>query len=279
MDQYKNKDMSSTPTTSTIIDPYMATFVAMDDISRKITNLLEQNNQLVTQYKENNLYNLQSINQNKENTLSLLNQLTENHKQLLKESKEDNLLLLKQAKDANIQLLKNIVKINNDAEKRYQITEKKYQDTEKKYQDTENRYTQIMEVFNKLLDISYNNQKLLVSILGELKAGADEGEFLRRDGTVTTTQFTILNAMSNPGHPVKAYTVRNDGPNTIYVAHNAAYSSTLDADTIDVTSNTSRFEEILANEDIKFVFNRNAVRSVHILAKDGDSQFRAWLTW
>jgi hypothetical protein len=78
---------------------------------------------------------------------------------------------------------------------------------------------------------------------------------------------------------VKGYTVKNDGPNNIFVGHNVAISSEVDADIVDVTTAVSRFDIVEPNEDIKFVFNRKRIRNVHILAQGGDSQFRTWLVW
>lgn len=147
--------------------------------------------------------------------------------------------------------------------------------------------------FNKLIELSIKNQKTLSSILehtiknemrldviqDQLLAEADNGQFLRTSGTVTTTEFTIIDTNISPGHMVKGYTVKNDGPNNIFVAHNVAISSDVDADIIDVTTLTSRFDEVLPNEDIKFVYNRRTIRNVHILASGGNSQFRCWLVW
>jgi hypothetical protein len=146
---------------------------------------------------------------------------------------------------------------------------------------------------NKLVDLSIINEKTLSSLLNytiknekrleviqeQLLEDADEGQFLRLSGTVITNRFTIIDTNVAPEHMVKGYTVKNDGPNNIYVGHNVAVSSEVDADIIDVTSNASRFNIVEPNEDIKFVFNRNRIRNVHLLASGGDSKFRAWLTW
>lgn len=147
--------------------------------------------------------------------------------------------------------------------------------------------------FNKLIDISIKNQKTLSSLLeytvknekrleiiqDQLLEEADEGQFIRTSGTVTTTRFTIIDTNVAPGHMVKGYTVKNDGPNNIFVGHNVAISSEVDADIVDVSSIVSRFDIVEPNEDIKFVFNRKRIRNVHILASGGNSQFRAWLVW
>jgi len=142
-----------------------------------------------------------------------------------------------------------------------------------------NLFIKNQQTLSSLLDYTIKNEKRLSVIEEEMLAEADSGEFLRRTGTVTTTNFVIIDTNASPGHMVKGYTVINDGPNNIYVGHNMAISSELDVDIIDVTSDTSRFALILPGEDFKFVFNRRKIRNVHILANGGDSTFRAWLTW
>ncbi len=140
-------------------------------------------------------------------------------------------------------------------------------------------FSKTQQTLSSLLDYTIRNEKRLAVIEEEMLAEADSGEFLRRFGTVTTTQFVIIDTNVAPGHLVKGYTVINDGVNNIYVGHNMAISSEVDADIIDVTSDTSRFTQVLPGEDIKFVFNRRRIRNVHILASGADSTFRAWLTW
>ncbi len=140
-------------------------------------------------------------------------------------------------------------------------------------------YIKNQQILSSLLDYTIKNEKRLAVIEEEILAEADSGEFLRRTGTVTTTQFVIIDTNVAPGHLVRGYTVINDGANIIYVGHNMAISSELDADIIDVTSDTARFAQVLPGEDIKFIFNRQRIRNVHILSVGGNSTFRAWLTW
>lgn len=146
---------------------------------------------------------------------------------------------------------------------------------------------------NKLIDLSIINQKTLSSLLEytvknekrleiiqeQILAEADNGQFLRTSGTVTTTKFTIIDTNVAPGHMVKSYTVKNDGPNTIFVAHNVAISSEVDADIVDISGIVSRFNVVLPNEDVRFAYNRKTIRNIHILSSGGDSQFRSWLAW
>lgn len=130
----------------------------------------------------------------------------------------------------------------------------------------------------KLLDVTLTNRKLLYNILKELKDEADEGEFIILRGTATTTAFNVIETSVEPGHPVKGYEVSNSGPNTIYVGHNISQQGVL-PDLVDVTSSVSRFQQILSKENIKFVYNRNKINNLAILASGGNSTFRVWLTW
>ncbi len=146
---------------------------------------------------------------------------------------------------------------------------------------------------NKLIDLATINEKTLASILNymiknekrleviqdQLIESADEGQFLRTSGTATTSRFTIIDTSIAPGHMVKGYTVKNDGPNNLFVGHNIAVSSDVDADIVDVTTSVSRFDVVKANEDIKFSYNRNKISNIFILSQGGDSQFRTWLVW
>lgn len=135
------------------------------------------------------------------------------------------------------------------------------------------------KTLSSLLDYTTKNEMRLEVIQDQILADADNGQYLRTSGTATPNRFVIIDTQISPGHMVKGYTVKNDGPNNIFVAHNAAISSEVDVDTVDITTLTSRFDEVLPNEDIKFVYNRRTIRSVHILASGGNSTFRAWLVW
>lgn len=128
----------------------------------------------------------------------------------------------------------------------------------------------------KLINLTLRNQELLNSILRQQIEEADEGKYIRKSGTVTPTTFVEINTLIDPGHSVKGYEVTNDGPNPIYVAHNATISG-LQPDTIDVTDN--RFQEVAANEDIEFNYNRKKIRNIYLLAKGGNSNYRIWLVW
>lgn len=126
--------------------------------------------------------------------------------------------------------------------------------------------------------ILVENQKVFAAILQELKDDADDGEFLAQHGTVIATDFTIIETEIAPNHPVKGYSIKNDGPGTIFVAHNISKAG-LQPDIDNLASAVSRFWEVRINEEITFSFNRRKILNVAMIAATVDSDFRAWLSW
>lgn len=121
-------------------------------------------------------------------------------------------------------------------------------------------------------------------ILQELRDGADEGKAIISNGTLSTTAFTIIDTQIAPGHPVKGFTVENtdtvaNGSNNIYVGMNIVRQPQLDADIIDVVKTNPIFNQIVPGESFEFKFNRNTVKSVHLLAVTGAPTYKAWLVW
>ncbi len=152
--------------------------------------------------------------------------------------------------------------------------------------DTQNVYlNQLIELSKQSIIIQQKNQEILLEtqklqqkILRELRDDADLGEVLRASGTVTTTEFTIINTIKDPGHPVKAFELTNDGDNTIYVGHNVVQTGE-GADIIDIHSDISRFDEILSGEEVIYRYNRHKIRNIYLLSDVGNSTFRVKLIW
>ncbi len=128
------------------------------------------------------------------------------------------------------------------------------------------------------LDIQQQQLTLLTKILKEQKDEADECAYLRKNGSVTTTSYTIIDTIKDPGHPIKGYNITNDGDNTIYIGHNVVTSGD-GADIIDVTSDLSRFTSILSGETFKCKYNRNGIKNIYMLASVGNSIYRIELVW
>ncbi len=144
---------------------------------------------------------------------------------------------------------------------------------------------ELKDLSKKLTEVEISNQKILNSILEkdsaileEQKAEADEGKYRRLSGTVTTSQFTIIDTITDPGHSIKGYKITNDGPNSILFAHNVTISS-ISPDIVDTISNDSRFELLLLNETSEVSYNRRKIDNVYLLASGGNSDFRAKLVW
>jgi len=132
--------------------------------------------------------------------------------------------------------------------------------------------------FDKLITSIEKNQDTQAKILNELKAEADDGEVMRLSGTVNTTAFTIINTITDPGHPVKAFELTNDGQNSIYVGYNVVLSGE-GADIIDVNNDLSRFDLVANRESIRYRFNRNKIRNIYLLSSSGNSTYRLKLIW
>ena len=141
-----------------------------------------------------------------------------------------------------------------------------------------NRTKKSQEIQEKQLKIQEQQLKLLNNILNEQKAEADEGEVLRLSGTATTTTFTIVNTITDPRHPVKAFEFINDGNNSVYVGFNVVQSSE-GADTTDVTNDLPRFDLVKTTETLKYSYNRRKIRNIYLLSQNGNSAYRLKLIW
>jgi len=144
--------------------------------------------------------------------------------------------------------------------------------------DIHNNLITLVEIEVKNQEILLESQKIQKRILQELKAEADDGEVLRLSGTITTTAFTIVNTITDPGHPIKAFEFTNDGNNSVYVGFNVVISGE-GADIIDVANTISRFDLVGIGEDLIYKYNRHKIRNIYMLASGGNSTYRLKLIW
>lgn len=138
---------------------------------------------------------------------------------------------------------------------------------------------------NELIKIETDNQKLLANsyglladILSELRENQDEGGDLPSHGIVTTSDFIFLDTITNPGHPVKAFLLKNDGPNSIYMGFNVTKAG-LQPTISDITSTLSRFREVKNKEVDRFIFNKRKIENVAFITTSGSSSYRCSLVW
>lgn len=140
-------------------------------------------------------------------------------------------------------------------------------------------YSDNINVLTKeLLKTTLTNQKILSSILKQQLEEADEGAYSVRSGIVTTTSFVTIECVRNIGHPVKGYNIKNNGPNPIYIAHNASMDG-IDPELIDVTTSETRFELLGPNLSMAVTYNRKKIRNVSILSSVGNSSYIIKLLW
>lgn len=142
--------------------------------------------------------------------------------------------------------------------------------------DISRNFKKLLKTQAELLKTASENQELLSSILKELRDEADEGEYMFVSGTATTDpSLNITDLLATLGFPVKGYTIKNDGANTLEVGHNITRSS-IDS---NVQTASARFYPVIAGERHKEMFNRKVIRNVYIRTNVGTSAYRLWLLW
>lgn len=128
----------------------------------------------------------------------------------------------------------------------------------------------------KILQALLDQNKLLQSILKELKDENDTGEYIFISGTATTNlSQNITDLLGILGFPVKGYIIKNDGVNIIEVGHNITTSS-IDS---NMQTGSARFYPVFAGEMHKEMFNRKVIRNVYMRTTAGTSAYRLWLLW
>lgn len=148
----------------------------------------------------------------------------------------------------------------------------KTSDTQSKIlDDISKKIDRLLDAQLKTINIQLKTQELIKSTL-------DEGGRLVQSGTVTPTEYVIINTIADPGHPIRSYTVINEGPNDIYVGYNitnTGYPIPLEA----VLADDSLFLTITPNNRIKESFTTKVINNVYILANTGNSSYKARLVW
>lgn len=135
-----------------------------------------------------------------------------------------------------------------------------------------------LEADTEIIRLLQTNQHALNGILKEMLDGADEGLFMESHGTVGTTNFVVVNVEVILDHRVKGYYLKNDGPNDILLSHNL----TPDGATVEVATldRTGINLTIVKNREIEsFVYNRNKIKNIYLLAVGGNSSYRLKLVW
>ena len=128
-----------------------------------------------------------------------------------------------------------------------------------------------------IISIMKDIKKIDLAILKEQRDEADEGGRMQIHGKAHDDKFFIVDTQKDPGHKVKAFVLRNDGPEDIYIAYNAALSSV--GPSIEDVKKSLIFEKLERNEDKKYAFNRNVIKNIYILAHKDESRFRVNLAW
>lgn len=143
--------------------------------------------------------------------------------------------------------------------------------------ELKNLQSDICEQNENIITNTSDIRKINLAILKELRDEADEGGRMQIHGKVNDEKFFIIDTQKDPGHKVKAFIARNDGPEDIFVAYNAALSSV--GPSIEDVKKSLIFEKLERNEDKRYSFNRNVIKNIYILAHKDESHFRVNLAW
>jgi hypothetical protein len=143
--------------------------------------------------------------------------------------------------------------------------------------ELKNLQSDICEQNENIISIMKDIKKIDLAILKEQRDGADEGGRMQIHGKARDDKFFIVDTQKDPGHKIKAFVLRNDGPEDISIAYNAAISSV--GPSIEDVKKSLIFEKLERNEDKKYAFNRNVIKNIYILADKGESHFRVNLAW
>lgn len=140
------------------------------------------------------------------------------------------------------------------------------------------RTRESLETQTEIIRLLQSNQITLDGILKEIKNEADEGLFMESHGLVGTVNFVVVNVEVILDHRAKGYYLKNDGPNDMLLSHNLTPDGvTLEAANLDRTG--INLTTVKTGEVESFVFNRNVIRNVYLLAVGGDSNYRLKLVW
>lgn len=135
------------------------------------------------------------------------------------------------------------------------------------YQANKEQNKRLIEINTEMAN---TDSKMLKEMLDE----KDEGEYMRRTDTATTS-FTIIDVVGTLSFPVKGWEIHNDGSEVILFAYNLMPV----AMNMDIDINNTRFSRLLAGDNISFRFNRRTIRNIYLRTESGTSDYRLWLVW
>jgi hypothetical protein len=141
--------------------------------------------------------------------------------------------------------------------------------------DISQKLSKLLKTQAEVLKTASRDQKLLSSILKELKDDADEGEYYRQEAVANPITFNIIDFLAILGFPVRGYMIKNAGVNTILYGHNI---TDLSIDT-NIDTGSARFNTLLANDEDKFTYNRKRIKNIYIKSVGGNSAYKLRAVW
>ncbi len=136
-------------------------------------------------------------------------------------------------------------------------------DTPMSMEEITKKLNLLTEKVNKQTD---NTEKVL-KILSDW---SDAGESIYKSETASTTAIDY-DYIRDIDHPVKGFTLINDGNNTINIGYNAS------KELLDVSP--ERYSDVLTKEKLRQEFKEQRIRRIIVKTTAGVSNYRLWVWW
>ncbi len=127
--------------------------------------------------------------------------------------------------------------------------------------------TQTVHILTEKVNKQTDNTEKVLKILSDW---SDAGESIYKSDTATTTVIDY-DYIRDIDHPVKGFTLINDGNNTINLGYNASEGL------LDVSP--ERYSDVLTKEKFRQEFKEQRIRRIIVKTTSGVSNYRLWVWW
>jgi len=127
--------------------------------------------------------------------------------------------------------------------------------------------TQKVHILTEKVNKQTDNTEKVLKILSDW---SDAGESIYKSDTASTTVIDY-DYIRDIDHPVKGFTLINDGNNTINMGYNASEGL------LDVSP--ERYSDVLTKEKFRQEFKEQRIRRIIVKTTAGVSNYRLWVWW
>lgn len=169
---------------------------------------------------------------------------------------------LEKAQNNQIKIQENQLKIQQEQMKLLGSISEQQLKLQENQQKLEARRSKIQEEQTKLLSVILKTNEDNLKIQ---EMTMDEGGRLPIDNIVGSGKFLIVDVDDDPGHPVKGFFIKNNGPNPIYVSDNENIFSPSIEDVKPPKGSKSRFYKIDVDQEKERHINVPRITDIYII--------------